>query len=184
VKINADGSLSVNDDGRGIPVEMHKEQKKPAVEVVLTVLHAGGKFDSDTYKVSGGLHGVGVSCVNFLSSFLEVEVRRDGKCHHMRFERGVATTKLEEIGKSDSTGTKITFQPDPEIFEHTEFHWDILSKRLRELAFLNKGVEVILEQEEPARKEVFKYDGGIREFIEHLNVNKTPRDRFHICKQH
>ena len=174
VKINADGSLSVNDDGRGIPVEMHKEQKKPAVEVVLTVLHAGGKFDSDTYKVSGGLHGVGVSCVNFLSSFLEVEVRRDGKCHHMRFERGVAVSKLEEIGKSDSTGTKITFQPDPEIFDHTEFHWDILSKRLRELAFLNKGVEVILEQEEPERKEVFKYDGGIREFIEHLNVNKTP----------
>ena len=174
VKINANGSLSVTDDGRGIPVDMHPEQGKPAVEVVLTVLHAGGKFDDSTYKVSGGLHGVGVSCVNFLSDWLEVEVRRNGKLYHMRFERGITASELTEIGGSNSTGTKVTFAPDPSIFSVTAFQWDILAKRLRELAFLNKGVEVILEQEEPARKETFKYDGGIREFVEHLNENKTP----------
>ena len=140
VRINEDGSLSVIDDGRGIPVEMHPTEGKPAVTVVLTVLHAGGKFDSETYKVSGGLHGVGVSCVNALSEWLEVEVKREGAVYHQRFESGVETTDLVEIGKTDNTGTTITFMPDHTIFAHEGgFQWDILSARLRELAFLNRG---------------------------------------------
>ncbi len=173
IALNADGSCSVNDDGRGIPVDMHATEKKPAVEVVLTTLHAGGKFDHDSYKVSGGLHGVGVSCVNALSEWFEVEVRRDGKVHHQRFERGKPASKLETIGKTKGTGTKITFFPDPEIFQVTEFNWDTLAARLREVAFLNKGLEIKLTQEEPAREELFKYEGGIREFVEHLNRNKN-----------
>jgi DNA gyrase subunit B len=174
VTMNADGSVSVNDDGRGIPVDIHATEKKPAVEVVLTTLHAGGKFDHSSYKVSGGLHGVGVSCVNALSEWLEVEVRREGNVHHQRFERGHPTTELETIGKTRSTGTKITFRPDSEIFSVTEFNWDTLASRIRELAFLNKGVEITLKQEEPAREELFKYSGGIRQFVEHLNRNKNP----------
>ena len=174
VIIRADGALEVRDNGRGIPVDLHEKEQRPAVEVVLTVLHAGGKFDNDAYKVSGGLHGVGVSCVNFLSTYLEVEVCRDGKIHKMRFERGVATSKLEVIGKTEETGTTITFFPDPEIFQHSGFQWDILAKRLRELAFLNKGITITLEQEHPAEREVFHYEGGIAEFVEHLNKNKHP----------
>lgn len=173
VKLNADGSVTVNDDGRGIPVDMHPTEKKPAVEVVLTVLHAGGKFDDSSYKVSGGLHGVGVSCVNALSTWLEVEVRRDGEVHHQRFERGVPISKLVNIGKTSKSGTLITFYPDPEIFETLEFSWDILANRLRELAFLNKGIKITLSQEEPSREEVFQYEGGIAEFVSHLNLNKT-----------
>ena len=173
VRLNADGSVTVKDDGRGIPVDMHKTEKKPAVEVVLTVLHAGGKFDSNSYKVSGGLHGVGVSCVNALSTWLEVEVRRDEQVHHMKFERGHTASPLTTIGPTKGTGTQITFMPDPEIFETLDFSWDILANRLRELAFLNKGVEVILSEEETNREEVFKYEGGIAEFVKHLNVNKT-----------
>ncbi len=173
VSLNADGSCSVNDDGRGIPVDMHATEKKPAVEVVLTTLHAGGKFDHNTYKVSGGLHGVGVSCVNALSEWFEVEVRRDGKVYHQRFERGKPVSKLETIGKTKSTGTKITFFPDAQIFQVTEFNWDTLASRLREMAFLNKGLEIKLSEEEPAREEVFRYDGGIREFVDHLNRNKN-----------
>ncbi len=173
VALNADGSCSINDDGRGIPVDMHATEKKPAVEVVLTTLHAGGKFDHNSYKVSGGLHGVGVSCVNALSEWFEVEVRRDGNVHHQRFERGVPVSKLETIGKTKGTGTKITFYPDADIFQVTEFNWDTLAARLREVAFLNKGLEIKLSQEEPQREDVFKYDGGIKEFVEHLNRTKT-----------
>jgi len=175
VRINDDGSLSVTDDGRGIPVEMHETEGKPAVTVVLTVLHAGGKFDSDSYKVSGGLHGVGVSCVNALSEWLEVEVKRDGYIHHQRFERGVETTELVKIGKTKETGTKVTFLPDMEIFTHEGgFQWDILAARLRELAFLNRGAKVTLTEDATGREEVFKYDGGITEFVQHLNRNKAP----------
>ena len=174
VSMNADGSMSVNDDGRGIPVEMHKTEKRSALEVVMTVLHAGGKFDHNAYKVSGGLHGVGVSCVNALSEWLEVEVRRDGKVYHQRYERGNPVTKVEPIGKTKGTGTKVTFYPDGQIFTTLQYNWDTLANRLRELAFLNKGIEITLKQEEPAREETFKYKGGILEFVEHLNRNKQP----------
>ncbi len=175
VCINDDGSLSVTDDGRGIPVDIHKTEGKPAVTVVLTVLHAGGKFDSDTYKVSGGLHGVGVSCVNALSEWLEVEVKRDGFIHHQRFERGAAMTELVKIGKTTETGTKITFHPDMSIFTHEGgFQWDILAARLRELAFLNRGAKITLTEESTGREEAFEYEGGILEFVQHLNKNKTP----------
>ena len=175
VRINDDGSLSVTDDGRGIPVEMHATEGKPAVTVVLTVLHAGGKFDSDSYKVSGGLHGVGVSCVNALSEWLEVEVKRDGYIHHQRFERGVETTELVKIGKTKETGTKVTFHPDMDIFTHEGgFQWDILAARLRELAFLNRGAKITLTEDATGREEIFKYEGGITEFVQHLNRNKAP----------
>ncbi|HMO52179.1 MAG TPA: DNA topoisomerase (ATP-hydrolyzing) subunit B [Kiritimatiellia bacterium] len=174
VSMNADGSISVNDDGRGIPVDMHPQENRPAVEVVLTVLHAGGKFDHSSYKVSGGLHGVGVSCVNALSEWLEVEVRRDGTVYHQRFERGAPASKLETIGKTSGRGTKITFFPDHQIFSTLEFNWDTLANRLRELAFLNKGIEIKLRQDEPAREELFKYEGGIAEFVKLLNKNKNP----------
>jgi DNA gyrase subunit B len=175
VSINEDGSLSVTDDGRGIPVDMHPTEGKPAVTVVLTVLHAGGKFDSDSYKVSGGLHGVGVSCVNALSEWLEVEVKRDGHVHHQRFEKGVETTELIQIGKTGETGTKVTFLPDMSIFTHEGgFQWDILTARLRELAFLNRGAKITLNEESTGRLEVFQYEGGIREFVQHLNRNKSP----------
>jgi len=174
VTINSDGSLTVTDDGRGIPVDMHPTEHKPAVEVVLTKLHAGGKFDNDSYKVSGGLHGVGVSCVNALSEWLEVEVCRDGQVHHQRFKRGVPVSKLEVIGKTQKTGTKVSFKLDHEIFTHEGFQWDILASRLRELAFLNRGVRIGLYQEEPPREEIFEYEGGIREFVCHLNTGKTP----------
>ncbi|MDA3873658.1 MAG: DNA topoisomerase (ATP-hydrolyzing) subunit B [Kiritimatiellae bacterium] len=174
VTLNLDGSVTVADNGRGIPTDIHKTEKKPAVEVVLTILHAGGKFDSNSYKVSGGLHGVGVSCVNALSEWLEVEVRRDGEIHHMRFERGKTVKKLEVLGHCANTGTKITFMPDHTIFETLQFSWDILTTRLREMAFLNRGVKVILHKDDDSRKEEFQYDGGISEFVKHLNVNKSP----------
>ena len=175
VRINEDGSLSVIDNGRGIPVDIHPTEGKPAVTVVLTVLHAGGKFDSETYKVSGGLHGVGVSCVNALAEWLEVEVKRDGVVHHQRFEQGLEVTELMQIGKTADTGTTVTFMPDHSIFTHEGgFQWDILSARLRELAFLNRGVSIVLREEATAREETFKYDGGIKEFIGHLNRNKSP----------
>ena len=175
VKLEADGSISVSDNGRGIPVDMHPTLKKPAVEVALTMLHAGGKFDHGTYKVSGGLHGVGVACVNALSEWMEVEVRRGGKIHRMRFARGETTWPLEVIGSCTDQGTKVTWYPDAEIFSTTEYSWDILAARLRELAFLNKGVEILFRQEHAdgnTREELFRYDGGIKEFVEHLNRNK------------
>ncbi|MBI1870755.1 MAG: DNA topoisomerase (ATP-hydrolyzing) subunit B [Chlamydiae bacterium] len=173
VVIHTNGSLSVADDGRGIPVDIHKTEKKPAVEVVLTTLHAGGKFDHESYKISGGLHGVGVSVVNALSEWLEVEVRRDGKIYHQRYERGRTASKLTVIGSSKSVGTKVTFFPDEEIFGKQEFNFETLANRLRELAFLNSGIEITLKDERKEQERVFKYEGGIRSFIEHLNKNKT-----------
>ncbi|MCX7846890.1 MAG: DNA topoisomerase (ATP-hydrolyzing) subunit B, partial [bacterium] len=174
VIIHRDNSVTVIDNGRGIPVDMHKKMNKPAVEVVLTTLHAGGKFDKQSYKVSGGLHGVGVSCVNALSEYMVAEVMRDGGVYMIKFERGVTVSPLEKIGKSKQTGTKITFKPDDEIFETTEFNYDILANRLRELAFLNKGLSISIKDEREEGKEAhFKYEGGIVSFVEYLNKNKT-----------
>ena len=175
VIINPDGSLTVQDDGRGIPVDMHPTQGKPAIEVVLTVLHAGGKFDGSNYKVSGGLHGVGVSCVNALSDWMKVEVKRAGKLHRIEFSRGLVTKPLEVIGEcGDETGTKVTFFPDHSIFSCRAFKWEILCNRLRELAFLNKGVTIHFRDDEGEdhHEETFHYDGGIDEFVEYLNTNK------------
>ncbi len=174
VGIQPDNSITVVDNGRGIPVDMHKTEKKPAVEVALTTLHAGGKFDHRSYKVSGGLHGVGVSCVNALSDWLEVEVKRDGKIYHQRYERGKTVSKLTVIGKSTSTGTKITFKPDKTIFSKTEYSYDTLSGRLRELAFLNKGLKIKLADERSDKEAVFEFSGGIVSFVEYLNKNKNP----------
>jgi DNA gyrase subunit B len=175
VVIHADNSLTVSDNGRGIPVDMHETEGRPAVEVVLTVLHAGGKFNHDAYKVSGGLHGVGVSCVNALSEWLEVEVSRDGALHHMRFERGKTVSELKKVRNTNKSGTTVTFKPDNQIFEVGIFKWDILAKRLRELAFLNAGLSITLKDErseEGDREENFRYEGGIREFVTHLNEGK------------
>ena len=174
VVIRKDNSISVTDNGRGIPVDIMQQTGKPAVEVVLTVLHAGGKFGGEGYKVSGGLHGVGVSVVNALSTYLEVEVKRDGKVHSIRFERGYTTSPLKVIGSTEETGTKITFKPDPEIFEETVYSFDTLKQRLRELAFLNKGVNISLTDERIDQKEVYHYEGGIVSFVEHLNKTKDP----------
>jgi DNA gyrase subunit B len=157
VEVHPDNSVSVADNGRGIPVDMHKTEKKPAVEVALTTLHAGGKFDHRVYKVSGGLHGVGVSVVNALSDWLEVEVKRDGKVYHQRYERGRTASKLTVIGKSSSTGTKVTFKPDKTIFSKIEFSYDVLSQRLRELAFLNKGLKIKLNDERSDKEATFDF---------------------------
>ncbi|HRU19238.1 MAG TPA: DNA topoisomerase (ATP-hydrolyzing) subunit B [Kiritimatiellia bacterium] len=176
VTINPDGSLSVVDNGRGIPVDLHPVEKRPAVEVVLTTLHAGGKFDGSNYKVSGGLHGVGVSCVNALSEWMEVEVRRNNRIYRQRFERGHPVTKLEVVGETHGTGTKVTFYPDHTIFTCHEFKWDILANRLRELAFLNRGVSIRFRdmEHEQERDESFLFNGGIVEYVQFLNRNKTP----------
>jgi len=174
VTIRPDNSVSVVDNGRGIPVDMHKTEKKPAVEVALTTLHAGGKFDHRVYKVSGGLHGVGVSVVNALSDWLEVEVKRDGKIYHQRYEHGRTVSKLTVIGKSSSTGTKVTFKPDRTIFSKIDFSYDILSQRLRELAFLNKGLKIKLVDERSDKEAEFEFSGGIVSFVEYLNKNKNP----------
>ncbi|MDA3798319.1 MAG: DNA topoisomerase (ATP-hydrolyzing) subunit B [Kiritimatiellae bacterium] len=174
VRVNADGSVTVKDNGRGIPVDMHVTEHKPAVEVVLTTLHSGGKFNNDSYKVSGGLHGVGVSCVNALSEWFEVEVRRDGKIHHQRFEKGAPVTKLKVIGKTAETGTTVSFYPDSTIFHTMQYHWDILENRLRELAFLNKGINITLTMDEAERSELFHYEGGIVEFVKHRVQKQKP----------
>lgn len=172
--LHVDGSVAVLDNGRGIPVDRHRTEKKPAVEVVLTTLHAGGKFDHRSYKVSGGLHGVGVSVVNGLSEWLEAEVRRDGKVHHQRYERGKPTTRLQTIGKTNRTGTKISFKPDPQIFgTELRFSFSTLSERLRELAFLNSGLVISIRDDGTQEEQRFKYSGGIVSFVEHLNRNKT-----------
>ncbi|MFP4633263.1 MAG: DNA topoisomerase (ATP-hydrolyzing) subunit B [Halobacteriales archaeon] len=174
VVLNDDGSVTVSDDGRGIPIDQHEKYDVPAVEVVMTQLHAGGKFDSKSYQISGGLHGVGVSVVNALSEWLEVTVERDGGRYSQRFERGVPVGELERDGDAEGTGTTISFKPDGEVFETTEFEFDTLENRLRELAFLNKGLEIRLTEEATGREAVHRYDGGIREFVEYLNETKTP----------
>ncbi|HVD33451.1 MAG TPA: DNA topoisomerase subunit B, partial [Gemmatimonadales bacterium] len=176
VTIHADNSITVTDNGRGIPVDMHAGEKKPAVEVALTVLHAGGKFDKSSYKVSGGLHGVGVSVVNALSERLEVIVDRDGQRHHMGFVRGKTVKKLTVLGKAKGRGTTVRFKPDPEIFTVLEFHYTTLADRLRQLAFLNRGVSISIkdEREQPAKSETFLAKGGLVEFVQWLNRNKKP----------
>jgi DNA gyrase subunit B len=186
VKINADGTITVRDDGRGIPVDMHKGEKKSAAEVIMTQLHAGGKFDHDSYKVSGGLHGVGVSVVNALSEKLELEINRDGKKYFIEFKDGDAVKPLKEIGRSKETGTKITFLPSKEIFSSIKFSANILIKRMRELAFLNKGIKIIFTDASLKKEKVteFKFEGGVLEFVEFLDdkreklQNKNGNDLF------
>ena len=176
VVIHQDNSISVEDDGRGIPTENMDKYGMSALQVVMTKLHAGGKFNNDTYKVSGGLHGVGVSCVNALSRKVTVEVSRNGKVLYQEYSRGKPTTELQDKGKTDKTGTRISFTPDPEIFEVTEYSFETLSSRLRELAFLNKGLEISIkdEREGKEREKDFLYEGGIIEFVQYLNNNKNP----------
>jgi DNA gyrase subunit B len=174
VVIHKNGSLSVDDNGRGIPVDIHEKYKIPGVEVILTMLYSGGKFDGQAYKVSGGLHGVGVSCVNALSKWLEVKVRRNGKEYEQRFERGKTASALKVIGKANDTGTTVTFFPDKEIFETTEFDYDTIATRLREMAFLNAGLQIEITDERTDKHETYRYDGGVSEFVLHINKNKTP----------
>lgn len=170
--INEDNSITVSDDGRGFPVGLHPKLKKPAVEVALTVLHAGSKFGGGGYKVSGGLHGVGVSVVNALSESLEVEVKRDGKIYMQKYERGIPITELKVMGETKATGTKITFKPDTNVFDELEYSFETLEHRLREMAFLNKGIKLVLKDKRNNTEKVFQYDGGIVSFVEYLNKNK------------
>ncbi|MEX0907346.1 MAG: ATP-binding protein, partial [Gemmatimonadota bacterium] len=179
VTIHPDDSITVVDDGRGIPVDMHPTEQKPALEVALTMLHAGGKFDKDSYKVSGGLHGVGVSVVNALSELLKVEVRRQGKVFSQRYARGAKQTELEVTGRTKATGTTISFKPDPEIFTELRYNFDTLANRLRELAFLNAGLRISLTDERDDagkgdRTEIYYYEGGIREFVDYLRGTRKP----------
>ena len=173
VSIHIDNSVTVTDNGRGIPVDIHEQTGRPGLEVVMTTLHAGGKFGGSAYRVSGGLHGVGVSVVNALSEWLEAEVWVGGKKYLQRYERGKPTGDVEEIGRARRTGTRVTFLPDGEIFEDRTFSLDVLSNRLREMAFLNKGLRIILSDERVDRTEEFHYTGGIKQFVELLNENKT-----------
>ena len=176
VTIEADGCIEVIDDGRGIPVAEHPGEKVSALEVVMTRLHAGGKFDKDTYKVSGGLHGVGAAVVNALSEWCEVVVHRDGKTHFQRYERGIPAGAMQVNGATEVTGTHTRFLPDADVFDETDFSFDVLSRRLRELAFLNKGVEIVLGDKRSGREQNrnFKFDGGLKSFVQHLNKSKTP----------
>ena len=176
VTFNSDGSVTVEDNGRGIPVDIHKEENKPAVEVVMTVLHAGGKFDKGSYKVSGGLHGVGVSVVNALSEWLWVEVKRDGKKHRQDYKIGEPQNKLKETGKAKKTGTKVCFYPDSTVFKTVKFEYDIIAERLRELAYLNRGLEILLRDEriDDGDTDTFKYKGGLSDFVKYLDAPNNP----------
>ena len=173
VVINKDGSVTVTDDGRGIPTDVHEGLGISALTVVMTKLHAGGKFEKSAYKVSGGLHGVGISVTNALSKLLIAEVKRNGKIHKQTFERGNPTSEVEITGDTTETGTTITFTPDETIFDTTEFHFDTLSARLRELAFLNKGLRITIDDQRNDKKHEFEYTGGIIEFVEYMNQNKN-----------
>jgi len=174
VTIHVDNSVTVVDNGRGIPVDIEKKTRRPAAEVVMTQLHAGGKFDNETYKFSAGLHGVGVSVVNALAERLELEIRRDGKVYRQAYERGKVATELEEVGTTDKTGTTITFRPDGSIFDALDFSYDSLSQRFRELAFLNPGITITLVDERDGKEKEFHFEGGIASFVEHLNKNRAP----------
>src|SRR5688500_11446504 len=175
VIIHYDNSITVEDNGRGIPVEMHPTENRPTPEVVMTVLHAGGKFDHQSYKVSGGLHGVGVSVVNALSETLKLEIRRDGKVYYQEYHQGVPATEFAAIGVTDRrSGTKVTFKPDPAVFKLLDFSFEILSQRLRELSYLNRGLTIVITDERTGKGHEFKYAGGIASFVEDLNTNKTP----------
>jgi DNA gyrase subunit B len=188
VNLREDGSIRVEDDGRGIPVGIHKKEGKPAVEVVLTKLHAGGKFEKDSYKVSGGLHGVGVSCVNALSEWLKVEVYKDGQVYQMRFARGAKSEELHVTGSTQKTGTVVTFKPDPKIFSTTEIEYEIVHKRLRETAYLmgTSGLAIRLTDDRTGKTERFQYPEGLRTFVQHLNKSREPLhpDIFHFVRDY